>query len=76
MSNGVKIVVPGDDPPQIQGSAQLDRLRERGEVVVYTDRPKSVEEKHERVRGANVVLNSRSIVTWRSSPIDRSGGRR
>ncbi|MCP5152170.1 MAG: hypothetical protein H6983_23940 [Ectothiorhodospiraceae bacterium] len=67
MSNGVKIVVPGDDPPQIQGSAQLDRLRERGEVVVYTDRPKSVEEKHERVRGANVVLNSRSIVTWRES---------
>ena len=33
------IVVPGDDPVQIQGSSHLERLKPYGEVVVYTDRP-------------------------------------
>ncbi len=36
----VKIVVPGDDPPQIQGSAHLNRLEGRGEVKIYSDRPR------------------------------------
>ena len=60
----VTIVAPGDDPPQVQGSRQMDRLEPYGELVVYTDRPGSLEEKVDRVKGAQVILNSRSAVTW------------
>ena len=35
----VVIVIPGDDPPQLQGSPHLDRLRRYGEVRLPTDRP-------------------------------------
>jgi D-3-phosphoglycerate dehydrogenase len=67
MSGPVKIVVPGDDPPQIAKSPALERLASRGEVVVYSDRPDSEDEKIARVRDAAVILNSRSAVTWRES---------
>jgi D-3-phosphoglycerate dehydrogenase len=67
MGESVKIVVPGDDPPQIAGSPALERLASRGELVVYSDRPDSEEEKIARVSGAAVILNSRSAVTWRES---------
>jgi D-3-phosphoglycerate dehydrogenase len=60
----VKIVVPGDDPPQVQGSPRLARLEAYGEVTVYRDRPGSVEEQLERARDATVLLNSRSQVRW------------
>ena len=42
----------GDDPPQIQGSPHLDRLRQYGEVILYTDRPKSREEQLARTKDA------------------------
>jgi D-3-phosphoglycerate dehydrogenase len=58
------IVIPGDDPQQIAGSPQLDRLKPYGEVVLHRDRPKSVEEQLARVRDAAVILNSRSLVQW------------
>ena len=61
----VKIVVPGDQPPQIQDSPQLARLHARGEVVVHRDRPRSVAEQLERVRDATCILNSRGAVKWR-----------
>ncbi len=67
MSEPVKIVVPGDDPPQIANSPALARLATWGEVVVYSDRPANEEEKIARVRGADVILNSRSSITWRES---------
>ena len=67
MGDSVKIVVPGDDPPQIAGSPALERLASRGEVVVYSDRPDSEHEKIARVSDAAVILNSRSAVTWRES---------
>lgn len=57
-------VVPGDDPPQIQGSAHLERLEPYGEVVLYTDRPASMEEQLERARDAHVLLNTRGAVKW------------
>ena len=57
-------VVPGDDPPQIQGSPHLERLRPHGEVVLYTDRPPTMEEQIRRVRDANVIINSRGVVKW------------
>ena len=65
MSEKARIVVPGDDPPQIANSPQLERLVPYGEVVVHEDRPESFEDKIERVRGAQAIVNSRGIVTWR-----------
>ena len=56
----VDIVVPGDDPVQIQGSPELDRLVPYGEVRVYTDRPSTLEEQVDRVRDADVIINSRA----------------
>ena len=46
----VKIVVPGDDPAQIQGSPQLRRLEQYGDVEVFKDRPTSPEEQVRRAR--------------------------
>ena len=67
MPERVKIVIPGDQPTQIADSPQLARLEPYGEVIVHRDRPASPEEKLARVRGAQVVLNSRSAVTWREA---------
>lgn len=67
MDERARIVVPGDDPPQIASSPALERLAPWGEVVVHTDRPASQEEKLARVNAADVVLNSRSSVTWRET---------
>jgi D-3-phosphoglycerate dehydrogenase len=58
------IVVPGDDPAQIQGSAHLERLKPFGEVIVYTDRPASPDEQVQRAAEAHVLLNSRGAVKW------------
>jgi phosphoglycerate dehydrogenase-like enzyme len=60
----VVIVAPGDDPPQIQGSPQLERLKAYGEVVVHTDRPQSLEQKIARVKDAVCLMNTRSAVKW------------
>ena len=60
----VIFVVPGDDPPQIQGSPHLDRLRPHGDVVVHTDRPATMEEQLERVEDAQVIINTRGTVKW------------
>ena len=64
MPDRLRIVIPGDDPPQMQGSPHLQRLEEYGEVILYTDRPESAEEKIERVRDAGVMINSRGLVKW------------
>ncbi len=64
ISNRVKIVVPGDNPPQIQGSSHLERLEPYGDVTLYTDRPESLEEQIDRVKDADIIMNTRGIVTW------------
>ena len=64
MPDRLRIVIPGDDPPQMQGSPHLQRLEEYGEVILYTDRPETAEEKIDRVRGAGVMINSRGLVKW------------
>ncbi len=58
------IVIPGDDPPQLQGSPHLERLREHGEVVLHADRPETLDEKLRRARGAVCLINSRGAVRW------------
>ena len=60
----LKIVVPGDSPPQIQGSPHLERLKPYGDVAVYTDRPETSEEQVRRAEGADILINSRGLVKW------------
>ncbi len=64
MSTPIRIAIPGDDPPQLQGSPHLDRLRARGEVVLHIDRPANDDEKLRRVYGATCLINSRGAVKW------------
>ena len=66
MAKRVKILVPGDDPPQIAGSSQLRRLEPYGDVELYDTRPRSDEEKIDRARGFHIIINSRGSVTWRA----------
>ncbi len=63
-SKKTTIVIPGDDPPQMQGSPHLKRLEEAGEVILYTERPETEAEKIRRVAEADVLINSRGIVKW------------
>lgn len=63
-SDRVKIVVPGDNPPQIQGSPHLERLEPYGDVTLYTNRPDSFEEQIDRTKDADIIMNTRGIVTW------------
>ena len=60
----LKIVVPGDDPPQVQGSRHLDRLEPYGDLTVFTDRPATMDEQLARVEGAQVIMNTRGAVKW------------
>lgn len=60
----VKMVVPGDDPVQIAGSPHLEKLEPYGDIELYTDRPDSVEEKIRRAKSADILLNTRGVVTW------------
>ena len=60
----LKIVVPGDAPPQIQGSPHLERLKPYGDVVLWTDRPQTTEEKIRRAEKADILINSRGMVKW------------
>jgi D-3-phosphoglycerate dehydrogenase len=60
----VVIVIPGDDPPQIQGSPHLERLRRYGEVRLHTDRPATPEEKLARARDAVCLVNTRGAIKW------------
>ena len=69
MPERVKIVVPGDDPVQIAGSASLGRLGPYGEVTLHATMPRKSEEKIERVRDADIIINSRGAVTWRAAEL-------
>lgn len=64
MSNQITIVVPGDDPPEIQGSPHLNRLRAYGEVVLYKDRPHTADDKVRRAHDATCLINSRGAISW------------
>ena len=69
MSKPVKIVVPGDDPVQIAGSPSLERLAPYGEVTLYDTRPEGVEAKIGRAKDADIIINSRGVVTWRDAEL-------
>ena len=63
-SGDVVIVVPGDEPVQIGGSPHLEKLKPYGEVTLYDTRPSSLEEQVERVKDAQVIMNTRGAVKW------------
>jgi D-3-phosphoglycerate dehydrogenase len=60
----VVIVIPGDDPAQIQGSPHLERLRQYGDVRLHTDRPVTLDEQIARARDAVCLVNTRGAVKW------------
>ncbi len=64
MQPDVVIVIPGDDPPQLQGLPHLDRLKRHGRVILCADRPATAEEKIRRAGDAVCLVNSRSAVKW------------
>src|SRR6516164_138764 len=64
MLSDVVIVIPGDDPPQLQGSPHLERLKSHGEVILHADRPSTAEEKVRRAADAVCLINSRGAVKW------------
>ena len=64
MSERPIIVVPGDYPPQCQGSPQVERLEPYGDVKLFDDLPQDMAQQIDRVKDATVIINSRSIVKW------------
>ncbi len=67
----LKIVVPGDSPPQIQGSPHLERLKPYGDVVLYTDRPETREAQLRPTRDADILINSWGLVKWPDALLQR-----
>ena len=60
----VNILVPGDDPAQIAGSPHLEKLAPYADIDLYTDRPDSSAEKVRRAQNAEIMINTRGVVTW------------
>jgi D-3-phosphoglycerate dehydrogenase len=71
MRSDVVIVIPGDDPPQLQGSPHLERLKRHGEVILHADRPATAEDKVRRAGQAVCLVNSRGAVQWPSDVLRR-----
>ena len=69
MSDRARILVPGDDPPQVAGSPQLERLQPYGDVTLHSDRPETKALQIERAAGFRVIINSRGSVTWREEEL-------
>ncbi len=70
----VRIVAPGDYPAQVAGSPHLERLAPYGEVVVYPDLPKDDSERLDRVRGADVIINSHGSMKWAPAMLEELEG--
>ncbi len=60
----VTFVVPADQPIRIEGCPQLERLKPYGDLVLYSGRPATPEEKMERVRDADIILNTKALISW------------
>jgi D-3-phosphoglycerate dehydrogenase len=66
-----RVVIPGDDPPQVQDSTHLERLRSRADVLLFRDRPTDDADKLRRAAGALCLINSRSAVKWSGPVLER-----
>ena len=58
------VVIPADHPPLVARSPYLDQLRELADVVLYDDRPANEDIKLERLKNADILLNSRGAVQF------------
>ena len=67
----VTIMIPGDDPPQLQGSPHLERLKSYGKVILHVDRPSTVEDQVRRAGNAVCLINSRGAVKWPAEVLRR-----
>ena len=67
----LNIVIPGDYPPQIAGSSQLERLSNYGEVILHTDLPRNTDEQIDRVLNADIIINTRGSVKWDREKLSR-----
>ncbi len=56
----MKIVIPDDYPPVYQDHPEVERLRQRGDVAIYTTKAASPAELIDRLRGAEVAINVRA----------------
>lgn len=65
------LVIPGDEPTQIGDSPQLKRLENRVNLRLYRDTPSSRAEQVERVRDADLMINSRGNMHWRQSDLEQ-----
>ena len=65
------VVIPADDPPLVSRSRYLDDLRAIAEVRLYQDRPTSKDEMLDRVKPADILLNSRSAVRVSAELLNR-----
>ncbi len=65
------MVIPGDDPPLMASSPALELLRPYGEVIVHANRPGDTDEKVRRVAEADIIINTRMLVTWREAEFAR-----
>ena len=64
MEHRPRVVIPGDDPPLLQDTTHLKRLRRYGDVDLYTDAPETLQEQAARSRGASIVLATGGAFTW------------
>lgn len=55
----------------IAGSHHLERLQEFGEITLYDTRPASDGEQYDRVKDADVIINSRGQVKWSADMLRR-----
>ena len=67
----LNIVIPGDYPPQIAGSLQLNRLSNYGEVILHADLPRNTDEQIDRVLNADIIINTRGSVKWDREKLSR-----
>jgi phosphoglycerate dehydrogenase-like enzyme len=56
----MKIVIPDDFPPVYQDHPEVERLRQRGDVAIYSTKAASPAELIDRLRGAEVAINVRA----------------
>jgi D-3-phosphoglycerate dehydrogenase len=60
----MRIVIPDDFPPVYQDHPEVERLRQRGEVAVYSTKAGSEAELIDRLRGADIAINVRSYTRF------------
>lgn len=70
----VKIVIPDDAPSVISGTQALDRIKDMGEVTVFTTPPASQDELVERIEGAHTVINIRAYCKFPAAVLEAVSG--